>query len=307
MAGRGAGYVYPFVMKRILSLLMLGGLAAVVLSLGGGCALMRKGAARVITPVAGQLSEGLMHQDDVELVRDGAPAFLLVLDALAESHPDNPGVLLAASEAQLAYATGFVASANRERPRQMYRKARDYGLRALAKTRPRFAKASKGDARSFEQALQYTRKADAKALITTATAWVMWIIASSDSPAALGDMPKVLAMMERVKELDPTIRQGGVDLFYGIYYTVLPLGGGRDLEKAREHFERSMNIAGPDYLLTRVTFAEFYARYAFDQELFEKTLQEVIDARPEAPEFTLMNAVAQMRARELLEQVDDLF
>ena len=120
-------------------------------------------------------------------------------------------------------------------------------------------------------------------------------------------MPKVLAMMERVKELDPRIRQGGVDLFYGIYYTVLPLGGGRDLAKARRHFERSIAVAGPDYLLNRVTFAEYYARYAFDQELFERTLRNVLAAEPAVPEFTLMNAVAQARARALLAQMDDLF
>ena len=113
--------------------------------------------------------------------------------------------------------------------------------------------------------------------------------------------------MERVQALEPGIRQGGVDQFYGIYYTVLPLGGGRDLARAREHFERSMRIAGPDYLLNRVTFAEFYARYAFDLELFEKTLRDVLAAEPAVPEFTLMNAVAKRRAQGLLEQVDDLF
>ncbi len=261
----------------------------------------------MISPMASQLSEGLMHQEDIELVRDGAPAFLLVLDALAESHPDNPTVLLSAAEAQLAYATAFVDKSRRERARQMYRKARDYGLRTLIETNPRFARARDADADTFAACLQSFRKADARALITTATAWVMWIIANSDSPAALGDMPRVLAMMERVRELDPGIRQGGVDLFYGIYYTVLPLGGGRDLDKARAHFERSMEIAGPDYLLTRVTFAEFYARYAFDRDLFERTLQDVVDAAPDVAEFTLMNAVAQMRARELLDQIDEYF
>ena len=98
-----------------------------------------------------------------------------------------------------------------------------------------------------------------------------------------------------------------MDLFYGIYYTVLPLGGGRDLDKARRHFERSMKIAGPDYLLNRVTFAEFYARYAFDPELFEQTLRNVLAADPKVPEYTLMNSVAQRRARVLLDQMDDLF
>lgn len=273
---------------------------------GSGCALIRKGAARMISPMASQLSEGLMHESDVELVREGAPAFLLMLDALAEAHPDNPAVLVAAADAQMAYATGFVDKTDKARSKAMYLKAKTYGLRALARNK-RFAAALDGSQDEFVRSLRGFKKQDAGALFTTASAWVMWIIASSDSPAALGGMPKVLALMDRVRELDPGIREGGVDLFYGIYYTVLPLGGGRDLEKARACFERSMRIAGPDYLMAQVTFAEFYARYAFDQELFENTLRQVLAATPTESRFTLMNAVAKTRAQGLLDQSGDLF
>ena len=279
-------------------------LAACVLA--SGCVLVRKGAARVISPMATQLSEGLMHQSDVDLVKEGAPAFLLILDALAEAHPDNPAVLLAAADAQMAYATGFVDKEQKARAKGMYLKAKTYGLRALARNK-RFDRALEGTQEEFVQSLRFFKKKDAGALFTTASAWVMWIIASSDSPSALGGMPKVLAMMDRVQELDPGIRNGGADLFYGIYYTVLPLGGGRDMEKAREYFDRSIRIAGPDYLLAQVTFAEFYARYAFDQELFESTLKRVVEATPSVPAFTLMNAVAQKRAQALLNQVNELF
>jgi len=277
-----------------------------VCGLGSGCTLVRKGAAKMISPMATQLSEGLMHQNDMELVRDGAPAFLLMLDALAEKNPDNAAVLLAAADAQMAYATGFVEKSNKTRTKIMYLKAKTYGIRALSKNK-RFAKAIDAPLDDFVSSLRGFKKKDAGAMFTTASAWVMWIIASSDSPAALGEMPRALAMMERVQELDPEIREGGVDLFYGIYFTVLPLGGGRDLEKALSHFEKAIEIAGPDYLLARVTFAEFYARYAFNQELFETTLNEVLAAEPEASEYTLMNTVAQMRAQSLLDKTDDLF
>jgi hypothetical protein len=292
-------------MKTVLRLTRwLAGLA--VVTLPAGCTLVRKGAARMVSPMASQLSDGLMRQNDVELVRDGAPAFLLILDALAEAHPDNPAVLLAAAEAQMAYATGFVDKEDRARTKAMFAKAKTFGLRILARNKA-FTRAQEGPHDEFVRALRTFKKPDAAALFTTASAWVMWIIASSDSPAALGDMPKVLAMMDRVQELDPAIRNGGVDLFHGIYYTVLPLGGGRDLERARAHFERSMDLAGPDYLLARVTYAEFYARYAFDPDLFAATLQAVLAAEPATPEFTLMNAVAKMRAATLLEQMDEFF
>lgn len=278
-----------------------------VCGFSGGCMLVRKGAARIVSPMATQLSDGLRHQDDLDLVREGSPAFLLMLDALAAAHPDNPAVLVAAAEAQMAYATGFVGKDKKERLKAMFLKSKTYGQRALARHKP-FARALASNRQDeFVRSLRGFKQKDAGALFTTALSWVMWIIASSDSPAALGEMPRALALMERVQALDPDIREGGVDQFYGIYYTVLPLGGGRDLERARVHFERSMEVAGPEYLLNRVTFAEFYARYAFDQELFENTLKAVLEAAPQVPEFTLMNAVAKMRAQGLLAQVEELF
>ena len=291
---------------KCLETLLCAALLLAVGAGGSGCVLVRKGAAKIVSPMAMELSEGFMHQNDVDLVREGAPAFLLMLDALAEAHPDKPAVLIAAAEAQMAYAMGFVDQSQKERSKTMFLKAKTYGLRALSQNR-RFARALGGSHDDFVQALSSFRKKDAEALLSTATAWVMWIIASSDSPAALGDMTKVLEMMKRVEALDSGIRQGGVDLFFGIYYTVLPLGGGRDLDMARRHFERSMEIAGPNFLLNRVVFAEFYARYAFDPVLFESTLREVLAADPDVPGFTLMNAVAKMRAQALLGQLDDLF
>ncbi len=290
-------------MSKLLRLAVMGGLTGVLAS---GCAVVRKGTARIISPMATQLSNGLMHEGDLDLVREGSPAFLLMLDALAEAHPDNPAVLIAAADAQMAYATGFLDQTQKERAKRMYLKAKTYGVRALSRN-PRFARAVDGPVDEFVQSLRGFRKRDAAALFSAASAWVMWIIASSESPAALGEMPKVLALMDRAQALDPNIRQGGIAVFYGIYYTVLPLGGGRDLEKARADFERSMEIAGPDYLLNQVTFAEYYARYAYNPELFESTLKRVLATEPKTPEYTLMNAVAKARARILLDRKDDLF
>jgi len=283
-------------------------LAAATLAAAGGCGLVRKGASGLMAPMATQLADSLMEQRDAELVRDGAPAYLLLLDAMAADNPGNEAILLAASEAQLAYATAFIDKADKQRAREMYRKARNYGQQALALRNRRFGEAREAPLDDFTESLKRFRPRDAEALLTTATAWAMWIIAHSDSPAAMGQMSRVLAMMERVRELDPEVRQGGVDLFYGIYYTVMPLGGGRDLERAREHFERSIAIAGPDALMPRVTFAEFYARYAFDRDLFEQTLRAVLAADPrDDDDIALMNAVARLRAERLLEQADEYF
>ena len=58
--------------------------AATVLS--SGCATV---VATAGSGVAGNLSSAIKNQDDPELVRDGAPAYLLMLDSFVEGAPDN--------------------------------------------------------------------------------------------------------------------------------------------------------------------------------------------------------------------------
>ena len=59
--------------------------------------------------------------------------------------------------------------------------------------------------------------------------------------------------------------------------------------------------------MTRVVYAEQYARLVFDRELHDRLLQEVIDADPDVPGMTLTNLMAQERARELLADSNDYF
>jgi hypothetical protein len=78
-------------------------------------------------------------------------------------------------------------------------------------------------------------------------------------------------------------------------------------EKGRAHFERSLELSGGHYLMTKVIYAERYARLVFDKELHDRLLQEVIDADPVAAGMTLANTLAQRRAKELLAESDEYF
>ena len=282
------------------------GLLLAVLAGNSGCALLRKSAGSMMAPVAGDLAKSLQRQQDYQLVEEGAPTYLLILDGLVDSQPDNPNLLLAAAGAQTAYAAAFLDKAETDRARLMYAKARDYGLRLLRRNK-RFQEAVNRPLDDFKASLTSFRKKDVPALYVTATAWTGWIINSSGSVEALAQFPRAMALMERVLELDPAYQKGGADMYFGIYYAVQPLGAGRDLEKSKAHFEKALAYAGDDYLLPRVTFAEYYARYAFDQELFEKTLRGVLAAQPEAPDFRLMNEAARRRAQALRDRMEVLF
>ena len=281
-------------------------LALLALADGSGCVVLRHSISSMTTPLAADLVQSLQEQSDLQLVHDGGAAFLLVFDGLVRSSPDNDGLLLAAANAQIAYAGAFVGREEAPRARAMFAKARDYGLRVLRR-RGAFDKVWDRPLDAFASAMPAFGSDDVPALYATATAWAGWIISSPDSMQALSEFSKVRALMQRVLDLAPGCQHGGPEQFFGIYYAIQPRGGGQDLAKSKEFFERAMKFAGPDYLLVRVTYAEFYARYAFDRELFEKTLKDVLAHGGDRPEFRLTNAAARRRAQGLLERADDIF
>ena len=89
-------------MKRIaflLATLVLNGCASIVSS--------------VTDTLADDLSRAILNNDDLATVKEGVPAFLIVLDALLASSPDNPNLLTAAARLNASYATGFVVDAER--------------------------------------------------------------------------------------------------------------------------------------------------------------------------------------------------
>lgn len=273
-----------------------------------GCGMLRGAATSALAPMASQMALSLQDQTDPDLVRDGAPALILVLDGFAASAPDNPEILLAAANARVGYAAAFIDRAEAARARDLYARARDYGIAALSRN-ARFRTAVNGPVDAFEASLAGFGTADVPALYTTAMAWMGWILNSGGAMEAVAQINRPVAMMRRVMVLNPGHERGGPHLFFGIYYAVQPRGGGRDLEASRRHFEQAMAAAGEKALLPRVAFAEFHARYSLDQDLFVKTLRTVLDSRDadDPPGVRLMNAVARRRAKALLPMAEEWF
>ena len=59
--------------------------------------------------------------------------------------------------------------------------------------------------------------------------------------------------------------------------------------------------------MTKVIFAEQYARLVFDRMLHDELLADVLAADPRVEGMTLTNRVAQLRAQELLAGSGDYF
>lgn len=255
--------------------------------------------------LAGNLTQAILNQDDPETVRAGAPAYLLLIDGLIEGEPQDRDLLIAGTQLYATYATVFVTDT--ERAQRLAHKARDYARRALCQQRPAICANENETYDEFLKALGITTRADLPALYAYGTAWAGWIQTHSGDWNVLAELPKAEAVLERIIALDEDYRQGQTHLYLGIMRSQLPPAMGGHPEEGRAHFERAIALSAGRNLMAKVAFARHYARLVFDRELHDRLLQEVLEADPHEPGFTLSNSLAQREAQELLAASEEYF
>ncbi|MFC1563007.1 TRAP transporter TatT component family protein [candidate division KSB1 bacterium] len=251
--------------------------------------------------------EALMEESDLVFAEKSAPANLKLLEGVIKGDPENGKLLLSAAKGFAAYAMAFLEDEDKERAKLFYERGKDYGLRILLKKK-QFRDAYSEDLDTFNNALKSFGRDDVPALFWTGFSWGNWINLSLDSPEALVDFPKMESIMKRVLELDETYYYGGVHLFFGTLYGSRPRMFGGNIEKAKEHFDKSIEISKGKFLLNYVYKASFYAVPNMEKTLFESLLKKVINAQPDIlPEQRLVNEVAKAKAEKLLVQIDEYF
>jgi tetratricopeptide (TPR) repeat protein len=275
---------------------------AAALLLSGGCSILIGGA---VDNAANNLTAAILNQDDPETVRDGAPAYLLLMDSLVEGSPDDAGILQAASSLYSAYAAVFVEDP--ERAARLADRARRYASRGLCAANRQGCGLTDLSFDELQDRLATFEERDLPALYTLGVAWLVYIRAHSDDWTAIADLPKVEALLDRILVLDEAYERGSVHAFLGILKTLRPPALGGKPEEAREHFERAIEISGGRDLGVKVEFARSYARLLYDRELHDRLLNQVLETDPHEPGLTLMNTLAQRDAAVLLADADNYF
>ncbi|MFT5768762.1 MAG: hypothetical protein ACI9H8_000720 [Lysobacterales bacterium] len=267
------------------------------------------GCASIVTSatsgLADSLSSAILNQNDPETVRDGAPAFLLMLDSFVESSPGDEATLRAAAELYAAYGIVFVE--NPDRARRLTNKSRGYGRQALCSTRPDSCDIWNLPFDQFSKAIENLGKADTQNLYTVGLTWLAFIQAHSADWSALAELPNVEVVLSRVRELDKSFRPADVEHYLGVINTLRPPALGGNFDKGREHFENAIALSGGKDLSIKVDFANYFARTLYDQELHDQLLNEVLEADPNQAGFTLFNTLAQRDAQSMLESGVDYF
>ncbi len=283
----------------------MGLLLAVFLCASMGCSLVIK---RVTEPTIAAISQAAMEQDDLELVRLGAPGYLIMIDGLVARSPDDPFLLAAAARLYSAYASAFVLGIDEQRAKKMTKKARDYAIRAVAVKNRRFAALWDKPYAKFEAVAGTFKRGDVDQLYLLTSTWAGYIQAYRDDWDALADLPKIKLLAERLQVLDETYYYGAAHLVLGVLDTLLPPSAGGKPEEGRHHFERALAIAKGRFLPAYVLYAKQYARMVGDRELYIKLLNQVEKTPADVvPRLTLINTVAKQEAHQLLKQTNDYF
>ena len=273
------------------------------------CVFLFSSCSTVIAPVTSRVTEGLtsavLDHNDPETVRQGAPAYLLMVDAMIAGDPDNTGLLIAGAQLYSSYTSGFVS--DRERASRLAERGRSYGWRGLCEVEPATCDSWQLPFDEFQRIIDGVQPRHVPALFAAGVSWATWVQVNRADWLAVADKARVEAIMLRVTALDEDYRDGAAYTYLGVLNSIIPAALGGKPEQGRKNFERAIELAQGRDLMTKVLLAKEYARMVFDRELHDRLLSEVIEADPNVPGLVLLNSMAQAQARVLLAESDAYF
>jgi hypothetical protein len=255
--------------------------------------------------ISSNLSMAILNQDDPETVRDGAPAYLLLIDSMIAGDPENSGLLSAGARLYGVYSVAFVDDP--ERAKRLADRALGYGRRALCSSNEIACNMDEKTYDEFKSTMKGLDRGDLKALYSFTLSWLIWTKTNSDDWIAIADLPKIEAALEYIITRDEAFEHGAPHSYLGILNSLRPPSLGGKPEKARRYFERAIELSNGRNLSIKVDFARSYARLVYDRELHDRLLSEVLEADAEAKGLTLTNILAKREARRLLGSADDYF
>ena len=259
-----------------------------------------------------------LSEEDPEVARDALPFLLKTIESIIDAEPERQDTLLFANTGFVLYATAFLqaeaqlaewedyarATELNERARQMFLRARNYGLRNLEIDYPGVSERLSSEP---ENAVMVFETDDVESLYYLGGAWVLAISLGLDQPALVADFPAARALLGRALELDEDFQRGALHAAFITLESVGEAMGGSN-KRAREHFKRAVELSEGQDVGPYLSLASGVAVSEENRDEFRDLLETAlaIDS-DEHPQNRLFNLIGQNRARVLLEHIDDLF
>lgn len=234
-------------MKRLRLLRLFIALAGIVICVGG-CLPPKKLTVLSAAVILEDISRACAKQSDLRVIREGMPAYLLLMDGMAEARPGNEHVLLAAAQGYASFAAAFVVDDDKDYAGMLTARAKQYAFKALKRRGFKTLDAKSLD--DFKTGLARMGQRDMPFLFWTASCWGNWISLNLDSMAALAELPRVEAMMRRYLDL------------------------------ARDHFFKAREFGKGRFLMTDVYFASMSPAVPLTRIYLSPLLEKCSTPRP---------------------------
>lgn len=211
--------------------------------------------------------------------------------------------MLSRSYYRLGYSFGDPMTP--EERMDVYLKSKNYGWETLMLV-PEFKAAMDAEKPINDEAVALIPQEFVEEMFIMASAWGRWGELKGILTQAF-DIPKVKALVDRSVAADEKAIKGGPHRFLGAYFVKIPLFAGKDPEKSKVHFAKSVELF-PEYLENRYMYAAYYAVDVEDKDLYLEQLNYVINFKvdPNDP-LRLEQETAQRMAKEALASIDDYF
>jgi predicted small secreted protein len=190
-----------------------------------------------------------------------------------------------------------------EEKKKLWEKGTGWGEKAMA-TNKAFGEAMKKEEK-VEDHLDKLGKKEAPAIYWTAVNLGKWA-KNSGLATILKYKSRIKKMINKVQKHDAYYFSGSPYRYWGAYYAVAPSFAGGDMKKSKKNFDKVIKMF-PNYLGSKVLYAEFYTTKKGNQKEYVKVLNEVLKAKLKKDSFYPENVIEKRKAKKLLEMTEDNF
>lgn len=250
---------------------------------------------------------------DYELARAAASAGMMQFEGMHRLAPDNEDALFLLMKGWTGYGYAFAsddyeaavlaeddtaAAYHQKRAKLAFDRAIFYGLELMGKEADGFAAASDKDADTIKAWLtkHFDDKEDAETLFWTGSAWLARVNLLKDEREYVAKLFVGVALLERSRELDPEYMQWGATATLGAYHARSPMA---ELDEAKKLLDLALEKTQHKALGVQLNYSK-YACVKGDRTLYEKLLNEVVNADDPDPNLRLQNTIAKRRAKRAL-------
>src|SRR4030043_1478265 len=102
------------------------------LFLSSACMPCKRGTIAATASLLEDVVKSSYRQSDLRMIREGTPAYLMLLDGMGEAWPDNAHLRIAAAQGYSSFASVFLEDQEKEYAKRLTGKGKQYALKSLA-------------------------------------------------------------------------------------------------------------------------------------------------------------------------------